>query len=208
MPVEKVEISVTTQSQVMNWGSLPKPVLPKITIAGTPVPSPAQQPYNVAGWHVLLIDARKDIKNPANFLLNKYLSLRSSDHLWSGTYHAMYNDTNGGMFRDIYVSGNVNSQIAVIASFGLDNNMPPTPDILPVLLELGAGPALQQWETHCTPGSEVGSPSAYVSFPANYVLLGYSAWSYGQGYEKYDYVPGQQQITTTVTGTFTNIVPG
>ncbi|HEX2296262.1 MAG TPA: hypothetical protein VHN37_13265 [Actinomycetota bacterium] len=207
MPVEKVEISVTTQSQVMKYGALPQPVLPKITMNGTPVPAPAKAPSNVVGWQLLLIDSRKDIKNPANFLLNEYLSLRSKDNLWSSTYHAMYDDVFGGMFRDIYVSGNVNSQIAIVASFGLDNNMPPTPDILPVLLELGAGGALQYWETHSNPGSEVGSSNAYVSFPANYVLLGYSAWSYGQGYEKYDYVVGQQQITTTVTGTFTNIVP-
>lgn len=203
MPIQKVEISVTTQSQPMQWGNLPQAAPPKITMNGNPIAAPPP-PRNPVGWQLLVIDATKDITNPASYLFNQYLQLITETSLWSGVYHQMYD----WMFRNVYVSGNVNAQLVILASYGLDKNMPPTNTMLPVLLELGAGTTLQYWETHCTPGSEVGSANAYVSFPANYVLIGYSSWTYGQGYEKYDVAQGSMPVTSTLTATVNNIVPG
>ncbi len=201
MPIKKVEISVTTQSQPMQWGRLPNPNPPKITMNGKPVAD--TQAFVSVGWKLLVIDATKDITNPASYLFSDYIYLPSDGHNWMGTYQRMYSS----MLRDIYVSGNVNQQLVILASYGLDNNMPPTNDMLPVLLELGAGPTLQYWETHCNPGSEVGNPEAYVSFPANYILIGYSSWTYGQGYEQHDTAQGSMPVTSTLSATVSNIVP-
>jgi hypothetical protein len=201
--IEKVEISVTTQSGVMYWNQLPQPSPPTITMNGKAIPKPSGPPTPV-GWQLVVIDATKDITNPSSFLYNQYLCLITKDSFWSGVYHQMYDY----MFRNIYLSGNVNQQLVLLSSFGLDQNMPPTNDMLPELMELGAGPRLQYWETHCIPGSQVGSTNAYVSFPANYILIGYSSWSYGQGYEKYETKPGQPGIQSTLTATVNNIVPG
>ena len=205
MPIQKVEISVTTQSQQMQWGNLPTPTAPKITMNGNPIPAPPRPPYSAAGWQLVVIDPTKDITNPGSYLFNDYINLQSDGHNWMSPYYdRMYSQ----MQRNLLLAGNVESQLAIVASYGLDGNMPPTTSFLPTLFDLGAGPRLQYWETHCNPGSEVSNPSAYISFPANYVLIGYSSWNYGQGYEVFDKAQGSSPVTSTVSGTFTNFVPG
>lgn len=202
MPIQKVEISVTTQSQPMQWGNLPKPNPPKITMNGIEVAQ--QQAYSSVGWKLLIIDATKDITNPASYLFNGYVGLTSDGHSWSSTYGYMYNS----IFRALYVYGNINQQLVILSSYGLDNNMPPTREMMPVLLELGAGERFQWWETHCNPGSIAGGTNAYISFPVNYVLIGYSSFSYGQGWEKFDFAQGSMPVTSTLSATVSNIVPG
>ncbi|MDQ3914903.1 MAG: hypothetical protein M3323_06160 [Actinomycetota bacterium] len=203
MPIQKVEISVTTQSQPMQWGSLPAPVPPKITMNGNPIPDTPRPAAVSVGWRLAVIDATNDITKPGSYLFNDWIYLQYGQN-WMGTYQYMYDN----MFRHLYLAGNVNQQLVILASYGLDNNMPPTNSMLPVLLELGAGQTLQYWETHCNPGSEVANPDAYVSFPTNYILIGYSSWTYGQGYEKYDRAQGSMPVTSTLSATVSNIVPG
>jgi hypothetical protein len=205
VPIQKVEISVTTQSQPMQWGSLPQPAPPKITMNGNAIPAPPRPAWAPVGWQLVIIDPTKDITNPGSYLFNDYIALQSDGHSWMGGYYErMY----GQMQRNVLLSGNIESQLAIVASYGLDNNMPPTTAFLPTLFDFGAGPRLQYWETHCNPGSEVANPSAYISFPANYILIGYSSWSYGQGYEKYETAQGSMPVTSNVTATVSNIVPG
>lgn len=203
MPIQKVEITVTTQSQPMQWGNLPKPNPPKITMNGAEVA--VQQAYSSVGWKLLIIDPTKDITNPDSYLYNGYIGLSSDGHNWMSPYYdRMYLQ----MLRSVLLSGNIESQLAIVASYGLDNNMPPITSFLPTLFDFGAGPRLQYWETHCNPGSEVGNPEAYISFPANYILIGYTSWSYGQGYEQYDTAQGSMPVTSTLSATVQNIVPG
>jgi hypothetical protein len=203
MPIEKVEISVTTQSQPMQWGNLPKPNPPKITMNGIEVAK--EQAYVSTGWKLLVIDATKDITTPASYLFNGYVGLSTDGtHSWSGLYGYMYNS----IFRALYVYGNINQQLVILSSYGMDNNMPPTREMMPVLLELGAGTRFQWWETHCNPGSIAGGANAYISFPVNYVLIGYSSYSYGQGWEKFDAAQGSMPVTSTLSATVSNIVPG
>ena len=205
MPIQKVEIAITTQSQSMTWGSLPPPAPPRITMNGNPIPAAKSKAYSVVGWQLAIIDPTKDITQPGSYLYNDYINLQSDGASWMGGYYErMY----AQMTKSILVSGNIESQLAIVASYGLDNNMPPTTATLPLLFELGAGPRLQYWETHCNAGSEAGGTDGFVAFPANYILIGYSSWSYGQGYEKYDYAPGQKSVQSTLSATVSNIVPG
>ena len=201
MPIETVEISVTTQSQPMKWGNLPKPDPPKITMNGNLVAN--NQAYASVGWKLLIMDATKDITNPSSYLYNGYLGLTSDGQYWNTTYGYMYN----GIYKALYVSGNVNQQLVILASYGMDNNMPPTREMMPEILELGGGARFQYWETHCDPGSIGGGPNAYISAPVNYLLVGYSSFQYGQGWEKFE-SGGGKPVTSTLSATVQNIVPG
>jgi hypothetical protein len=186
----------------MQWGNLPKPNPPKFTMNGKEVAT--EQAFSSVGWKLLIIDATKDITNPASYLFNGYVGLTSEGHSWSGTYGYMYNS----IFKDLYVSGNINQQFVILSSYGMDNNMPPTREIMPTLLELGAGERFQWWETHCNPGSMSGGTNSYISFPVNYILIGYSSFSYGQGWEKFDTAQGSMPVASTLSATVSNIVPG
>jgi hypothetical protein len=81
-------------------------------------------------------------------------------------------------------------------SFGLDNNMPPTTDCYQYLLEQGAGATLQLWEKTADSGSQVANSTSWTSFPANYILLGGTAYSYGGGYELHEQ---GDPVTSTLT---------
>jgi hypothetical protein len=48
------------------------------------------------------------------------------------------------------------------------------------MLSAGAGPQLQGWERSVDVGSE---SSGWTSFPASYILIGGSGYTYGEGHE-------------------------
>lgn len=202
MPIQKVEITVTNQSQQMQWGNLPTPKPPTITMNGLEVAT--QQAFSSVGWKLLIIDPTKDITQPDSYLYNGYLGLTSNGNAWYATYQYMYT----GIFKGIYFSGNTNQQLVILSSYGMDANMPPTHDLVPTLLELGAGPRLQYWETHCNAGSQVGNATSYISFPVNYTMIGYTSFSYGQGWELYERAQASSPVTSTLSATVNNIVPG
>jgi hypothetical protein len=197
----QVQLHIATTSQVMYYNNLPKAAPPQITMNGVALPTPTP-PYMPTGFQMVIIDPTKDITNPASILLNEYLSVFASPNSndWGSTYHYMY----AAMVRGHLNSGNIEQQLVILASYGLDNNMPPTNDGYALMMDIGAGSQLQYWETHCDAGSQVGNPTSWVSFPANYILVGYIAYGYGQGSEIYQ--SGAGPLTTTLDVTLYNVV--
>lgn len=202
MPMEKVEVVVTTSSQVMQYNQLPAAQPPKITMNGQQVGQIPQPPSTPTGWQVLILDPTKDIKTPAAVLSNVYILLypASGSNFWMSTYQYMYTR----MLRQRLISGNYEQQVVIIASFGLDANSPPTNDGMQLLLDYGAGPRLQYWETHVDVGSQVSNNNSWTSFPANYILVGVNSMGYGQGAEVFDRATDSNPVKSTLTTTLTN----
>lgn len=90
MPMEKVEVVVTTSSQVMYYNQLPPAQPPKITMDGQPVGQIEPAPYMPTGWQVLILDPTKDMKTPAAVLSNAYIQLSpaSGSNFWMSTYQS------------------------------------------------------------------------------------------------------------------------
>ena len=167
---------------------------PVITLNGQNLPGPQGGSPGQTGWQLVIFDATQDITKPAAVLYNRYIRLvASSGNSWMGSYPWMYKQ----IVNAILTTGNIDTQMILLASYGLDANTPPTNDALSVLLGLGAGEQLQYWETHVDVGSQVGNNTSWTSYPANYILLGSSSWSYGQGNEIYQF-PGSTPVTTTL----------
>jgi hypothetical protein len=202
MPMETVEVVVTTSSQVMQYHALPKPQPPRITMNGQPVGQISQPPYMPTGWQMLLLDPTKDIKTPAAVLANIYIQLSpaSGSNYWVSTYGYMYNR----MVKTRLVSGNYEQQIMILASFGLDLNAPPNSDALNLMLDYGAGPQVQYWETHCNAGSQVANDNSWTSFPANYIFVGTSSMGYAQGAEVFQTAQSGTSVQSTLKTTLSN----
>ena len=196
MPVKQVEVSITTQSQQINFPWPPPPVAyPKITMNGQPFPTPPQGGNAPTGWQVVVLDQSKDITTPAAILANLYVNaFPQNGNSWMSTYQYMYSRT----VRTLLTSGNPGNQILFLVSFGLDNNMPPTNDGFQRFIDYGAGAPLQQWATHCDTGSQVGNNTSWTSFPASYILIGAESFSYGQGKEIYNFASGPTTLTATL----------
>ena len=193
-PPTQVVLEITTQSQAMNYNTPAQP--PQITMNGTPIPSPANPPNSPTGYQIVIINSAEDYTNPASILTNEYIQLFPQDGTtwWASTYQYMYAQL---LFAQLS-AGNVEQQLVIIASYGLDNNMPPTNDGYQMFLGIGAGATLQNWETHCDAGS-MGGPTNWVNQPANYILVGLSSNGYGQGYEKQEAGTSSIQSTLSVT---------
>lgn len=202
MPMEKVEVVVSSSSQVMQYNQLPPAQPPKITMNGQQVGQIAQAPNMPTGWQVLILDPSKDMKTPAAVLSNAYIQLypASGSNFWMSTYQYMYSR----MLRQSLVSGNFEQQVVIIASFGLDANTPPTNDGMGFLLDYGAGPQLQYWETHVDIGSQVSNNTSWTSFPANYLFVGASSMGYGQAAEVFERATSSSPVQSTLTTTLTN----
>ncbi|MGD2085414.1 MAG: hypothetical protein PVH61_04440 [Candidatus Aminicenantes bacterium] len=199
---KEVKLVVTTQSQVMYYNNLPAPVPPQITMNGVPLPSPGQLNY-VSGYQVVVIDSTSDYTNPDNILSNTYVGLFSQldTNSWMSTYPYMYSN----MVHNILTAGNVEEQLVIIASFGMDYNIAPTNEAYEKMLSLGAGKQLQAWESNPDIGSQVDNPNSWISFPANYILVGFSDVGYAQGYEAFQHK--QDSVTTSLQVTLENPVP-
>lgn len=192
----KVELSITTTSRRIPRGNLPPGTPPQITMNGNPFPQPAGG-VPTSGFQIVVIDAAKDMTNPASILANRYVVLAADQNSgWMSYYPYMYD----WMARYILNAGDPDRQRVFVVSFNLDANVPPTPLAYEMLLGLGAGPTLQYWETHVDIGSQGGG---WVNQPANYILVGYSAYGYGEGYEKYDN-PGTDPVQSNLTVTLSN----
>jgi hypothetical protein len=204
VPIQKVEVSITTTSVGRPWEGGPPIATPKITLNGNPLPAPKSPAYTPTGMHLVVLDAHKDMTNPESILRNEYVLITQSKHDWRSTYAADWTK----VVRDILLSGDVNAQIVFLATYGIDANMFPTNEAVQILFELGGGAKLQHWGNNSIPGKQSDDPGTYVEKPANYVLIGYSSYKYGQGYEAYDGPGGQGPVTTSLTATLSNIVPG
>lgn len=204
MPIQKVEVSITTTSVSRQWESGPPISPPKITLNGNPLPAPRSPAYTATGLQLVVLDAHKDMTKPESILRNEYVLISSDHGKWSSTYARNWTK----MVREILLSGDVNAQIVFLATYGIDANMTPNNEAIQTLFELGAGTKLQYWGNNSVPGHQPDTPGSYVDNPANYVLIGYSSYKYGQGYEAYDAPGGQGPVTTNLTATLSNIVPG
>ncbi len=200
MPAQKVELSITTQSQKMQFDPVPDPIVPKITMNGAPFPAPVWKAYYPTGWQVVVIAAFKDMTDPRSIITNKYIPVGTSGNSWATTYPYMYRS----MVREALLAGNLQQQLFFAVGYGLDQNMPPTNDGLELLLEYGGGAQLQDWELHSNPGSQTGGAKSLIGIPVNYILVGYSSDSYGMGNEKFE---RGDPVTSNLTVTLRNPVP-
>jgi hypothetical protein len=192
-----IEITATSQ-EMPNWQDLPAAQPPTITMNGEPFAT-LPDPSVPNGWQVVVINATADLTDPANILYNDFLLLQADSGEWGSTYTWMYDQ----MLKEVLDAGNPNEQLLLLASFGLDGNMPPPNDALEFLLERGAGQELQKWETTSDSGSE---SNEFIGYPAAYALVGGSGFQYGEGTEGLD-MENSGTASTTVNITLDNNVP-
>lgn len=200
---KEVTFEVNTSSKVMDFDSLPTPTPPELKINGVVVPL-KQAPTWPTGFRVTVINSAENYADPNSILLDAlyYVAGSGTSNLWANTYQEVYQH----MVHGVLSAGNINQQLLIMSSFGLDANMPPTNGAYRMAIESGAGSQLQHWETSVDIGSQVGNSTSWVSFPANYILIGFAAWSYGQGFEKYDQ-NGTNPVNSTLTATVANVEP-
>jgi hypothetical protein len=161
------------------WNSPTK--LPQILVNRNPFPQPPNPPSQGSGFQCVILDATaSDFTSPAAVRSNNWIGLQNQNGSWMSTYGWMYSQ----IHRQVLTAGDPDSQILLLASYGLDANIPPTADMLEVLLDLGAGPDLQKWETSVDVGSQSGQ---WVAFPAAYVFAGNRGYAYGEGNEQCSY---------------------
>lgn len=180
---DSVNVAISTSSRTIHW-PLPKPReedLPTISLDDVAIPAPAQGPSTPTGYRVVVIDATQDITDPASITANAYVSLSGYEdtNWWRQTYPGMYE----WILDTILGAGNIYRQLFFVVSFGLDDNMTPTTSCYQYLLGHGAGEQLQLWEKTADNGSQVVNSESWTSYPANYILIGSSAYSYGGGDE-------------------------
>jgi hypothetical protein len=198
MAFSEVTITVASGSQVIPKGLGTPPTLPKIALNGAPIPS-LPNPGYTSGFQVVVFDVTQDITQPAAILSNQYRPLfPDSGNSWWDTYTGMYN----WMKRQILSSGNPDTQLVILASYGMDANAAPPPDFMETLLSLGAGQPLQKWETSVDIGSGGGN---FVSWPANYLFIGRSQIGYGQATETFDFPANQDPVQSSITATVGNV---
>jgi hypothetical protein len=196
-PPTQVDVSVTTSSVPMSDAPPPPSAqLPQITLNGTPIPPVTS--YLPNGIQVVVFESFGDLTNPASIISNKANVVwpDPSNRGWYTTYRYAWDN----VANQLMSSGNPEEQIVIVATFGLDIGMFPTPAILEQLLARGAGPQLQTWTSTPEP-SESGQ---YIQFPANYVLIGNSQYGYAQGFDGFDAAGDGQPVKTTVTATLDN----
>jgi hypothetical protein len=199
-PTEVVVDVATSSQEITGSPTLPNPQLPNITLNGAQIPQ-ADGPTNElpSGIQVVVMNASGDLSDPANFITNKLNIVwpDPSNHYWYTTYRYMWDNA----ANQIYGSGDPQQQVVIVATYGLDLGMFPTPDAVELLLSLGAGPQLQNWINTPQP-SESGD---WVDYPADYVLIGSSGLGYGQGTEEFDYTGVEgQAVKTALSATLQN----
>lgn len=187
----------TTSEQVSEWG--PNGTAPTITVNGQPFAQLDRQPWGPSGFQVVVLNAAGDLTSSDNILLNTYIVCQNDGGSWMSMYPYMYS----GIVNAVLNAGNIDLQLLLIASFGLDLDMPPTNDGLEFLLTRGAGPGLQQWDSTPDAGSQGGG---WVGQPASYILVGGSSYGYGGGTETFVY-NNDNPANATLTVTLDNNVP-
>lgn len=181
---------ISAYSQVMPTYQSPSKV-PTITVNGNPFPQPPNPPSNGSGFQVVVLDATMDLTSPSAIRTNQYAYLYDDNGSWMSVYPYMY----ANIVRQILSAGNPQTQIVIVASWGLDANLPPTNDALELFLDLGAGKDLQTWETTVDVGSQSGQ---WTGYPAAYILVGNPAYSWGEGAEDYERATSGDSVTAAV----------
>jgi hypothetical protein len=194
MSVPQVEIAVNTQSQPIP-NVQEAATVPTITLNGNAIAAPGNKPYSPSGWQLVVLDSAVDLTTPAAVLSNFYAPIPEDGGSW-GDWEAVYDI----MLKQVLTSGNLGMQIAIMATYGIDLNQPPTNSGLQMMFGFGAGAQLQSWiTTAIDAGSEGGG---WTQYPTDYILIGASALSYGNGTEVFE--SGTSPLKTSATATFAN----
>jgi hypothetical protein len=196
----EVTVAVSTSSQpVPGQGPFPNAQVPVITLNDVQIPQAtgptAEDP---TGVQVVVINATGDLSDPSNIISNNLnIVWRDQNNGWYTTYRQMWDN----VANQIYGSGDPQQQLVIVATYGMDLAMFPTPDAVELFLSLGAGVQLQNWINTPTPSESGG----WVDYPSDYVLIGQSALGYGQGTEEFDYVSGEENpVKTSLSVTLQN----
>jgi hypothetical protein len=187
----------TSSSPIDSWQNLPAPQPPSITLNGTVLSAATNTPWTPNGCQVVVFQGWNDITDPASIISNKYVCVDDVQQSWGQEYQWMWD----AVATQIMSSGNVQQQIVIIATFGLDVLMTPTAATFELCLGRGAGAQLQTWGLL----PSVSEGSMYIEYPANYVLIGNSGYGYGEGYESFEYATEDgDTIKTELTVTIGN----
>jgi hypothetical protein len=195
----QVTIEITTSSAAMpDWQNLPAPQPPTITVNGTSIPEPSNAPaWLPNGCQVVVFSSYEDLTQPASIISNEYQLVANQQGSWGESYRWMWDD----VATQIMSSGNVEDQIVIIATFGLDVQMTPTAATFELALGRGAGVDLQQWGLL----PSISEGGYYIQYPANYILLGNTGYDYDEGYEQFAYASQYDQtLSTSLTETIDN----
>jgi hypothetical protein len=101
--------------------------------------------------------------------------------------------------RFLLASGSPDDQLLFLATYNIDQNIPPTSFFLELLMSKGAGPMLQQWALT----QDAGSESSWCAFPTAYALIGGGSYQYSLGHEAYA-DPGTSTATANLSVTLGN----
>jgi hypothetical protein len=170
---------------------------PAITVNGAPFAT-LPPPTFPSGFQLLIMNAAGDLTSTDSIWFNEYIICQGPGGNWGSTYSYMYAQIVGA----VLTSQNIEQQLIILASFGLDVNMVPHNDALALLLPRGAGSGLQQWASAPDPGSQ---GSGWVATPASYILMGGPSYGYGDGWETF--VDNADPATATLSVTLQNNVP-
>jgi hypothetical protein len=197
MSVPQVTFEVTTTSEVIpNWQTPATP--PTITINNNPIPAPSDRPFTPSGYQVVVINQATDMTQPSAITSNFYVQLEQMNGAWADLWQFTY----ARMVTQLLTSGDPQTQIVIVASYGWDGTLPPTNDALEQLLDYGAGSELQSWIANATDvGSEGGD---WTAFPTNYILIGANSLPWGQGAEEVEFSNQGQPVKTSVSATYAN----
>jgi hypothetical protein len=192
----QISIAISTSSQVMKWSStLPAAQPPTLKVNNLAI-QPSNPPNSPTGLQLVVFDITQTIPTPASILVNTWLTVYPQDqnsNNWWNTYNYIYTNT----VSELLSNGDPSNQLVILCSFGLDANMSPDNDSLALFLNYGAGQQLQYWMNHNDQGSQVDNPTSWVSFPANYILVGFGGIGYGHGSEVYQTPAGSNTSITT-----------
>ncbi|WNG44166.1 hypothetical protein F0U60_08650 [Archangium minus] len=153
---------VQTSSRMMSSDGTYTPQPPTLFLGDQLAPK--SPPPSPCGYQLLVLDGA-NLTEKSGVLHDRYYCVSQGYFNYEDMYQQMMDDLED---KGLNKAGNV----LVLSSFGLDNNMPPPPSFVGLLQSAGAGRQLSSWENNCDPGSTVGNPSAWISYPANYILVG------------------------------------
>ena len=195
----EVTVAVATSSQpIPGTPPLPNAQVPAITLNGVEIPQGSGPTTEYpTGVQVVVMNASGDLSDPANIISNNLNVVWSENNGWYLTYRYMWDN----VANQIYGAGDPQQQVVIVATYGVDLGMFPSPDVVELFLSLGAGPQLQNWINTPSPSESGG----WVDYPADYVLIGQSSLGYGQATEQFDTTPGEENpVTTNVSVTLQN----
>ena len=119
--------------------------------------TPAGRPQGNAGYQVTVLSGT-DITGPDAVLFDRYYSL--DGQVWDQQYEAMYHEMAADLGNgNLMGTGNV----LVLIGFNMNWNAVPTPDLVTVLRDAGAGDRLTCWLTHNDNGSALGTRPTWSS---------------------------------------------